>query len=70
MNYFPTVEEAFIELLKIYWPHLYLLIGLYFCLQHIMEEVGDAAIAWLLAWPLLLPIDLVKRLVWSIRKNK
>lgn len=67
MTYFPSLEEVLLNLLKTYWPFLYLFIGLAFSFSHIMEEVGDASLAWLVGWPILLPLKIIFLIINKIR---
>jgi len=49
---------------------LYLLVGLYFFCDHVMEAMGNAAIAWMLFWVILLPIRLITNIVWFVRERR
>jgi hypothetical protein len=69
MIYFPDLSSVLWQLFCQYWIVLYLLIGMLFCFDHIMEAMGDAAIAWLFGWGILLPITLIRDMIWWIKER-
>lgn len=70
MIYFPDLSIVLWQWFCQYWMILYLLIGFYFFCDHVMEAMGDAAIAWMFFWGILLPIRLIANIAWFFRERR